>query len=113
MVSPASTRPLPLASVGAAALLVRVIESRPTSGVVVVAVGAETVAPAGSVPVASARFTTRPASRSAWRRRYVARQVELAPGASEATAGHGSASSGSEIRTPVSVWSPELVTTRV
>ena len=65
--SPASTRPLPLRSVGVPALLTRASEAAFDVGVVVVALGEVTARPAGSVAVAFAVLVTAPASTSLWR----------------------------------------------
>ena len=83
MVSPASTRPLPLTSTGGAGLLVEAISvAVRVVGVVVVSVAEVTAGPVGGVPVAVAVLLTEPAFTSAWVIVYVAVQVVDAPGAS-------------------------------
>ena len=64
--SPASARPLPLTSTGAAAVLVSVTLGVVARGVLVLDGPEVSVAPVGSRAVARAVLATEPASTSAW-----------------------------------------------
>ena len=64
--SPASVRPSPLASTGAAADLSRVSAATLVVGVLVLSAGETTAAPVGPVPAAVAVLSTEPRSTSAW-----------------------------------------------
>src|SRR4051812_13074156 len=84
MRSPASVRPLPLVSVGAPAVLVRVSVAVVEVGVEVLEAFDVAVVPAGVRAVTVAVLATAPASTSAWVTTYgaVVVQVVPAPGAS-------------------------------
>ncbi len=66
MVSPASTRPLPLTSTGGAACLSRLSVARVEVGVEVESGADVTAAPVGGDPVAVAVLLTEPLFTSAW-----------------------------------------------
>ncbi len=110
MVSPASTRPLPLTSAGSPADLSRVMVAMVEVGVVVVSDGDVTAGPLGGVPEAVAVLMTLPLSTSAWLIGYVAVQVTPAPGASVVVEHVTGPTFTSSTVTPVSVWAPVLAT---
>ncbi len=66
MVSPRSTRPLPLTSTGVAAVLVRLSVAVVEVGVAVEELLEVIVAPAGFLPAAAAVLLMAPLSTSAW-----------------------------------------------
>ncbi|GAB2588485.1 hypothetical protein GCM10009593_29360 [Microlunatus antarcticus] len=114
-VSPASTRPLVLASTGVPAVLVRARVATVEVGVVVLEAFEVTVAPPGFRAAAVAVLFTAPAFTSAWVITYgaVVVQLVLAPGAS-VVAGHVvTPTLASVMASPVRVTAPVLVTRNV
>ena len=113
MVSPASTRPLVLVSVGVPAVLVRLRVAAVEVAVDVLDVFEVTAVPPGFRLVALAEFWTLPASTSAWLIVYVAVHVVLAPGATVVVGQVVAPTFGSVMATAVRVWAPVLVTAKL
>ncbi len=110
MVSPASTRPLPLVSTGVPAVLTRPMVAAALVATELVSL-AVVAAPVGGVPVAVAVLDTLPESTSAWVITYgAAVHVVEAPGASVLAGQLMPVTLGSVTPTAVSVTSPVLVT---